>query len=167
MDERISGAVTGAQTILVVDDDPSTLSLCSRRLQAEGYTVLQASGSSEALQLCVDYKGEIHLLVADLLLPPPALQLVVTKNKYPRTHGQELVHRVVALKPQTRVLLISAYTDDKLKEQGVKKDALPFLQKPFPPDTLAQKVRETLAGPPVILPKDDSKKEERDVEWFD
>ena len=70
MGEQATKAGTGLQTILVVDDDPSTLLLCSRKLQAEGFQVLQAGGSSEALQLCSQHKGDIHLLLTDLLLPP-------------------------------------------------------------------------------------------------
>jgi CheY-like chemotaxis protein len=167
MGEQMSRPLAGAHTILVVDDDPSTLLLCSRKLQAEGFTVLQASGSSEALKLCAEHKGQIHLLLADLLLPPPALQMAATKNEFPRTHGQELVHRVVALKPETRVLLISAYTDGELKEQGIRKNGLPFLQKPFTPEALLQTVRQTLAGPPVVLPKGNTDQEGKDVEWFD
>ena len=71
MGEQTTKAGTGLQTILVVDDDPSTLLLCSRKLQAEGFQVLEASGSSEGLQLCSQHKGDIHLLLTDLLLPPP------------------------------------------------------------------------------------------------
>ena len=166
MGEQTTKAGTGLQTILVVDDDPSTLLLCSRKLQAEGFQVLQAGGSSEALQLCSQHKGDIHLLLTDLLLPPPALQMAAGKNSFPRTHGQELVHRVLKLKPQTRVLLISAYTNDELREQGIEREGLPFLPKPFSPDALLQGVRGALAGPPVTLPKvhDENGKE---VEWYD
>ena len=71
----------------------------------------------------------------------------------PGSHGQELVHRVLKLKPQTRVLLISAYTNDELREQGIEREGLPFLPKPFSPDALLQGVRGALAGPPVTLPK--------------
>lgn len=166
MAEQLSKTGTGVQTILVVDDDPSTLLLCSRKLQAEGYQVLQASGSSEALQLCSTHKGEIHLFVSDLLLPPPALQMAGGTNSFPRTHGQELVHRVVKEKPQTRVLLISAYTRDELLAQGLQTEGLPFLPKPFTPDALLEGVRQSLAGPPVVLPK--MKDEEgNEVEWYD
>jgi CheY-like chemotaxis protein len=166
MGEQVPNATTGLQTILVVDDDPSILTLCSRRLQTEGFHVLQANGSSEALQLCSQHKGDIHLLVTDLLLPPPGLQMAAAKNSFPRTHGQELVHRVLKLKPQTRVLLISAYTNEELREQGIEKGGLPFLPKPFSTDALLQGVRGALAGPPIALPKmhDENGKE---VEWYD
>ena len=73
---------------------------------------------------------------------------------------------MLKLKPQTRVLLISAYTNDELREQGIERQGLPFLQKPFSPDALLQGVRGVLAGPPVTLPKahDENGKE---VEWYD
>src|SRR5690348_5453096 len=137
----------GSRIVLVVDDDPSILLLCTRKLEANGFTVLSAGGSSEALKLCATHKGELDLLLTDLLLPPPGFQLASETNHYPRTHGQELMYHVVAMKPRTRILLMSAYTDDELREQGISKVGLPFLQKPFTQDALFQSVQNTLAGP--------------------
>ena len=60
-----------ATTILVVDDDPTTLLLASKPLQDYGYTVLTAPGSAEALRLYAEHPTPIHLVVTDIFLPPP------------------------------------------------------------------------------------------------
>jgi CheY-like chemotaxis protein len=159
---------SGSQTVLVVDDDSATLLLCRRKLEQNGFTVLQAQGSSEALKLCADHSGAIHLLLTDLMLPPPMFQLATGDSRFPRVHGHDLVRRVLKQRPDTRVILMSAYSDEELKGHGVAKDRLPFLQKPFTGDVLLQKVREALAGPPVAL-EEPSKPgaEAKDIEWFD
>jgi CheY-like chemotaxis protein len=129
--------------------------------------VFQAGGSSEALKLCAAHQGELRLLLTDLLLPPPGFQLAAEVHRYPRTHGQELIHHVVALKPQIRVLLMSAYTDDEFREQGISKEGLPFLQKPFTPEALLNRVRDTLAGPRIALPTRKTEQDGTDVQWVD
>jgi CheY-like chemotaxis protein len=167
-------SASGSQTILVVDDDSSMLALCSTKLQAQGFTVLQASESPEALQMCTQYSGPIHLLLTDLLLPPKKLQLA-SEKKFPSMHGFELMRRVVAMRPETRVILMSAHSDDVLKAHGVVTEKWPFLRKPFNPEALIQRVHEVLAGPPVASEgKGDSgqkleKKQpgKKEPEWFD
>ena len=57
-------------TILVVDDEPSILKLCRAILQPEGFTILEAEGSSDALKICAKHDGPIDLLLTDLVLPP-------------------------------------------------------------------------------------------------
>ena len=69
--------MTNQQTILIVDDDPSTLLICRRTLERNGFRVLQATGSSEALKIFVEKSGFIDLLLTDLLLPPPDFQIAL------------------------------------------------------------------------------------------
>ena len=136
------------QTVLIVDDDPSILALCRKKLEEQGFKVLQASESPEALETCTRHDGPIHLLLADLLLPPKKLQLSAGPSKFPRLHGVELMRRVVTIRPDIRVLLMSAHSDEVLKGYGLKrKGQWPFLRKPFNPDTLVRVVREVMAGP--------------------
>lgn len=138
------------QTVLIVDDDPSILALCRKKLEEQGYKVLQAHESPEALETISRYHGPIHLLLADLLLPPKRLQLSAGQSKFPRMHGVELMRRVLTMRPDIRVLLMSAHSDDVLKGYGIKrKEQWPFLRKPFNPDTLVRVVREVMAGPPM------------------
>jgi len=73
-------------TILLVDDDPSTLLLASKPLQDQGYTVLQAPGSAEAVRIFAEHPTPIHLIITDNFPPPPRFQLSLGKNSYPSGH---------------------------------------------------------------------------------
>ena len=78
----------GSPTILVVDDEVPITNLCKALLEASGFTVLEADGSSEALKICTQHRGPIDLLLADLVLPPPGFQLASTANQFPHLNGQ-------------------------------------------------------------------------------
>jgi two-component system cell cycle sensor histidine kinase/response regulator CckA len=165
---------SGSETVLLVDDDPSILALCRKKLEEQGFKVLQASESPEALETCSRHSGPIHLLLTDLLLPPKKLQLAAGSSKFPRMHGVELMRRAMKMRPDIRVILMSAHSDDVLKGYGIKrKEQWPFLRKPFNPDTLVRLVREVIAGPPIPLAperKDKGKggnhKDEEEADWY-
>lgn len=156
-----------AKTILVVDDDPSTRLICIKTLRAEGFTVLEAEGSSESLKILATHKEPIDLLLADLMLPPPGLQFTSTENPYPRVHGHEVIQRARATKKITRVILMSSLSEQDRKAYQLSLDHVPFLQKPFSVETLIQLVRTVLAAAP--LPHRESGSEpmaKRDVRWY-
>jgi len=77
-------------TILVVDDDLEILKLCTLILTRYGFNVLQALGSTEAMQICSTHVGDIHLVLVDLMLDPPVFQLRTEKQPYLRVHGHTL-----------------------------------------------------------------------------
>jgi two-component system cell cycle sensor histidine kinase/response regulator CckA len=118
------------QTILLVEDEEMLRNLSRLVLQKHGYTVLEAAHGGEALAICQSYDGPIDLMVTDVVMPVLG--------------GSELADRVALLRPETKVLYVSGYTDDAVIRNGVFADGVPFLQKPFNPDTLAAKVREVL-----------------------
>lgn len=138
-----------AKTILVVDDDPSTMLICVKTLRAEGFTVLEAEGSPEALKVLSSHQGPIDLLLTDLMLPPPGLQFAPAKNPYPRVHGHDIIQRALAMKKSFRVILMSSlsYHERKAYQTGI--DHVPFLQKPFSVEALMQLVHEVLAAAPL------------------
>ena len=155
-------------TILIVDDDPSTLLLSSKPLKEAGYTVLQAPGSSEALRLYAEQTPPVDLVLADIFLPPPGFQLSVEKNPYPRVNGQELVERLLEGPRTIRVILMSSNPGPELSSRGLIRDRLPFLQKPFTSEVLLALVREVLAGPPAQAdPKKSASSGTGEVEWVD
>jgi PAS domain S-box-containing protein len=120
----------GSETILLVEDEQGVRSMVRGVLKSRGYTVLEASRGDEALQICKRHEGTIHLLLTDVVMPEMG--------------GRELAKRVVNLRRDAKVLLMSGYTDDAVIRQGELKPGVGLLQKPFTPDALASKVREVL-----------------------
>lgn len=120
----------GSETILLVEDEESLLRLARHALGGCGYTVLAASNSDEALSLCAKHQGPIHLLLTDVVMPGLG--------------GRQLAEQVIALFSQIKVLYMSGYTDDTVVRHGILHKQVNFLQKPFSPAALAQKVRQVL-----------------------
>jgi PAS domain S-box-containing protein len=127
---EIPAAGQGSETILLVEDEEAVRELASRILSAKGYSVVAAKSTKEAEQLSEKHSGIIHLLLTDIIMPG--------------TSGRELARRITARHPKTRVLYMSGYTDNVLAQGGVLEAGLSFLQKPFTPGALVQKVRDVL-----------------------
>ena len=149
MDTQAPTHPSFAKTILVVDDDPSTRLICVKTLRAEGFTVLEAEGSSESLKILATHQEPIDLLLTDLMLPPPGLQFTSTENPYPRVHGHEVIQRTLAMKKTFRVILMSSLSEQQRTAHGIAPDHVPFLQKPFSVETMMQLVRAVLAAAPL------------------
>ncbi len=120
----------GTETILLVEDEDAVRMLLLDILQVEGYTVLQASNGYEALEICEEYSDPIHLLMTDVVMPGMS--------------GSQLVERLTANCRDVKVLYMSGYTDDAIVHHGVLDPGVAFLQKPFTPNGVAEKVREVL-----------------------
>ena len=116
-------------SILLVEDEQSVRTLARHILEASGYTVLDAANGPEALDACKSLKR------------PPAL--VVTDVVMPQMSGPALVEEVMKLYPGISVLYMSGYID-RLGSYGPAMQETPFLQKPFSPEVLANKVRQVL-----------------------
>lgn len=116
------------ETILLVDDDPALLALTRDFLAGEGYHVLDAPGGEEALKIAEQYSGPIHLLLTDLVMP--------------RVNGWMLAKRLRPLRPETKVLFMSAYTSKLTDPREIL--GAPQISKPFHLADLAHKVREAL-----------------------
>ena len=168
MDTEKSMPPSHAKTILVVDDDPSMRLICVKTLRAEGFTVLEAEGSSEALQVLTTYQEPIDLLLTDLMLPPPGLQLTSTQNPYPRVHGHDVIQRALAIKKTLRVILMSSLSYHERKAYQTITDQVPFLQKPFSVEIMMQLVQEVFASAPLSCVDSAVKATaKQDVRWYD
>jgi two-component system, cell cycle sensor histidine kinase and response regulator CckA len=99
-------------------------------LQAQGYTVLEATNGGGALLISERHQGAIELLLTDVVMPYMS--------------GAELAQRLTAQRPETKVLYMSGYTDDALAPHGVLQPGIAFLAKPFTPDGLLRAVQEAL-----------------------
>ncbi len=116
-------------TILVVEDELSIRKLVVTILQDQGYHVMEAADGQEALQCLQRVKGKCPLVIADVIMP--------------RMNTPALVHAVRALQPDAQILYMSGYAGDTLQANGLA-ETMPFLQKPFLPTTLIEKVQELL-----------------------
>lgn len=135
--------------VLVVDDDATIRLLCSRTLKEAGYEVLEAEGSSEAMELMVAGKQPVDLLVVDLFLPPPGFQLASSTSKFQRVNGHEMVQQLLELTKELRVLFISSHAKTGLADQGIKLGNAPFLPKPIGKEALLHHVKSALEAPPL------------------
>ena len=133
-------APTGAETVLLVEDEARVRKLIAGVLASRGYHVLEATRGAEALRLCREYKGKIDLAVVDVVMPEMS--------------GPDLVRQIVPLCKGMRVLFISGYTDEAIVHHGIERTGAAFLQKPFMPDALARKVREVLDARSNSAPRD-------------
>ena len=120
----------GSETILLVEDEDVVRGLARKILEQAGYDVLDARGGDEAIRLCHELPGPIHLLLTDVVMP--------------ESSGREIAECLAKLRPSTRVLYMSGYTDDAIVHHGVLDSDVEFIQKPFTPLALARKVREVL-----------------------
>jgi PAS domain S-box-containing protein len=127
----------GSETLLLVEDEASVLLFARSVLVKSGYRVIEARHAEEALLVAERHTGALHLLLTDLVMPG--------------LNGLELARRLVALKPGLRVIYMSGYSDTLLHE-GILPPGTAFLSKPFTPETLLGKVRETLEGGNQELP---------------
>jgi hypothetical protein len=164
-DQEPPTEVSSQATVLVVDDDPCIRLICTTKLREEGFTVLEAEGSSEALRISVEHKGTIDLLVTDMHLPPPDFQVRGSLTAYPRVHGNNLIDLFLGRRKNCRVVLMSSLSSQALAGHGVDKTKFPFLQKPFTVEDLTALVRHVLAGPPAEPPKPAEPSTNKEVRW--
>jgi|SRR5882724_280710 len=130
--EAPSSPPCGSETILVVEDEDGVLALAGDIIRQRGYAVLEASGGVEALRICEQYQGTIHLMLTDVIMP--------------QMSGAELAKATAHLRPAMKVLFMSGHTEDAIVDHGVLNPDTAFLPKPFTAVVLAIKLREVLGG---------------------
>ena len=121
--------VPSGTTILLVEDEDPLRAVVARMLAQAGYRVLDARTPGEACELFEKHQHDITLLLTDVIMP--------------EMNGPALAQRLVALRPELRVLFVSGYTDELpvLNTPGSKSK---FLPKPFSSATLLAAVAELL-----------------------
>jgi two-component system, cell cycle sensor histidine kinase and response regulator CckA len=124
----------GRETVLLVEDESAIRQLLQKVLESKGYTVIACDRGEAALQVLESRPAPVHLLLTDVVMPGMT--------------GPELAARIAAIRPATRVLLMSGYAD-RVAQEGVGFDKRwPLIEKPFKPDAVARTIREVLDGDP-------------------
>ena len=125
----------GAETILLVEDEPANLEMCRKMLEQLGYTVLPAATPGECFRLVRKHEGRIDLLVTDVVMPG--------------MNGPDLAKKLREDNPGLKCLFMSGYTDKAFSQQAVLEPGIHFIQKPFSLEEFADRVRlvlETSSG---------------------
>jgi len=120
----------GTETILIVEDEAIVRNIAIKILQRLGYNVLFASDGPNALILARDKGSRIDLLLTDVIMP--------------NMNGRELAENLQQKFPHLKVLFTSGYTEEVIAHHGILDEGLEFIGKPYSPQTLAVKIRQTL-----------------------
>jgi len=128
--EATPEAAPGREVLMVVEDEEAVRELEQEVLVRHGYQVLTARDAQEALALEARCPDPIAMLVTDVVMPERS--------------GRELAQEFARRRPDTRVLYVSGYANDAFVGRGLLEAGTWFLQKPFSPEALAQKVRDIL-----------------------
>jgi CheY-like chemotaxis protein len=126
--------ILGTETVLLAEDDQGVRNVAREFLKMKGYRVLEAGNATEAIRIAQESTETIHLLLTDIVMPG--------------LKGEELVARVTSIRPDVKVLYMSAYTEDAIVNLGILAPGTNFIEKPFGPDELARKVRKVLEAVP-------------------
>lgn len=125
----------GGETILLAEDQEVMRTLARRSLEKWGYHVLVAAHGAEALAVARTHQGPIHLLLTDLAMP--------------QMDGVELAVELARLRPETRVIVMSAHVDQARVDKVQSVPGATFLAKPFALEALARTIRGVLDRQPA------------------
>jgi len=118
------------QTVLLVEDQDIVRDLVTEILEDEGLNVITAYNGINAFEVTKNYTEPIDLMLTDVIMP--------------EMNGRELAEKMKAEKPELKILFMSGYTGEEMRNRGVLEPGTNFIQKPFTPDALVEKVREVL-----------------------
>lgn len=121
---------SGSETILLVEDESTVRKFLNNVLTHVGYRVIQAEDGKRALEISGEYAEPIHLLLTDVMMT--------------NMGGRELADKIVRNRPAMKILFMSGYAEEVLPRGWEGRDGVEFLQKPFSPGLLAQRVRSVL-----------------------
>ncbi len=126
--------LSGAESVMVVEDEEPVRALTVGILERHGYAVTSAGDGKSCLRALEERDGPLDLLLTDLGLPG--------------MNGRQLYEEVARRHPSVKVLFMSGYSEDVVSHQGVLEGGIDLIQKPFSIQALARKVREVLDGEP-------------------
>ncbi len=120
----------GAETVLLVEDNPMVLDFAATILKQSGYRVLEALNGEDAIKISDSYDGRIDLLITDVVLPG--------------INGKVLAKEFKGKRGDIRVLYTSGYTENFIVQQDISNEGIQFISKPYSSHAILRKIREVL-----------------------
>jgi two-component system cell cycle sensor histidine kinase/response regulator CckA len=120
-------------TILLVEDEESLLDVLKLVLESSGYHVLTAADGEEAVVVYAKHGGQISLVLSDMGLP--------------RMGGWDAMLKILEINPRAKVILASGFFESRLREEVVSAGAIDFIQKPYVPEIILQRIEEIIRSP--------------------
>jgi PAS domain S-box-containing protein len=128
--EGAAPVMGGHETILVAEDDVALRDLNRKILEGFGYTVITAEDGEEALAKFLENRERINLVLLDMIMP--------------KKNGKEVSEAIIKVCPKMKILLVSGYTMEIIRNKELHEDGFDFIQKPYQLKSLLLKVREVL-----------------------
>jgi two-component system cell cycle sensor histidine kinase/response regulator CckA len=133
--ELVEGVPGGDETILFVDDDEEIITVGRKILASLGYTVLVASGGQAAVDLFIDQRDRIALVILDYVMPGMG--------------GREVFDALKQIQPDVKFLLSSGYSSTDQVAALIEKGCRGFIQKPYDTVKMSRTIRTILDGEPL------------------
>ncbi|MEM1179830.1 MAG: ATP-binding protein [Acidobacteriota bacterium] len=121
---------SGAETILLVEDEASVRKVVQEILRSRGYTILEATDGAEALRVAAEFEGDLDLVLTDVMMP--------------NMRGPQMVEELLRTRPGVAVVFMSGYSDERALGDLVRRGEAVMVRKPFTPNTLAKELRRVL-----------------------
>ncbi|GEM_PF-2547358 len=118
------------ELILLVEDEPMLLELLKSVFEEDGFRIVTASDGEKAIEVFRSMKNEISLVLTDMGLPIIG--------------GWELFEKLRVIDPSIKVILASGYVDVEMRDEALRKGAKDFVQKPYVPAIILQRIRSIL-----------------------
>ncbi len=122
----------GHGTVLVIDDEDVVRMVTKRMLERFGYTPLVAEDGMSGIQMLRAHRDEIACVLLDMTMP--------------RMSGEETFVEIQKIKPNAKVLLMSGYTESEATRRFKSNGLAGFMQKPYTPEELQEKLQGILAN---------------------
>jgi two-component system cell cycle sensor histidine kinase/response regulator CckA len=122
--------LTGHERILIVEDEDTVRAFSARALRTTGYEVFEADSGEQALEVLDDIDGKIDLMISDVVMP--------------EMDGPALLVKVRERLPHLKVIFVSGYAEESVRQDIADDQSVEFLPKPYSLDQINAKVKEVL-----------------------
>ncbi|MFO0839464.1 MAG: PAS domain S-box protein [Phycisphaerae bacterium] len=124
--------IPAGSTVLVIDDEADIREVVEAILGRHGVNVLAAAGGRDGIDLFRAHQGEIDLVLLDLTMPIMS--------------GEQVLHELLSIDPQARVVLSTGYSEREAGQRFASERLAGFMQKPYTAEMLVDKLARAMNG---------------------